>query len=97
MSVLQIQARKRSNSETDELSVALKALAEVGIEAYATPEGRSRRYVSIVVEGRKAWVAVCVLKGAGFRLKPAAEPATDYEIAVRSRATQPASIIVADE
>lgn len=79
---------------TDDLSLALKTLAEVEIATYAAPDARKGGYRSIVVEDRKAWVAVCLLKGAGFRFRPAAVPAADYESAIRPRTAPPAKISV---
>lgn len=85
MSVLQIQTRKRSDDATEDLSDALKALAESGVRCYGTPAQDRSRYRSLTVDDEQAWVAVCVLKGAGFRLRRS--PASDCEIPVRSART----------
>jgi hypothetical protein len=87
MSVLQIQTRKRSDDATEDLSDALKALADSGVRCYGTPGQDESRHRSIIVDDKQAWVAVCVLKGAGFRLRRSPASASDCEIPVRSDRT----------
>lgn len=54
MSVLQIQTRKRSDDATEDLSDALKALADSGVRCYGTPGQDKSRHRSIIVDDKQA-------------------------------------------